>query len=389
MTEGFTAELVLVAMVMGALCLLIAMRHLSPFSATLLTVVRISIPLVYFAYYFDGEWCILDDLVYYTDADQILQEGFNPLTALFTSDGYHLLTAYCSGHHVLYTWLNIVAQYLFGPYYYANVFMNVVFTFVSAHVFSRTLGEMGFEARYRRWAEVFLLLHWDTIAWSSFINLKVIFVKMLTIIAAHAAIAYFRRRKTRHLLTFLGVSIVFFWIRFYVPFLLGAAFIGWIISQWQDPKRHLLSVGIGVLVYLALPFLPQREEAVTVGSLLYGAVRFSLTPLPWSVLPMYSYLTIPSMLHFLFALPVLFAAHGLWRSSKGARLWLIYTGVLILFYAFADELQGPRQRYQIDHIFAWAQFHFLWHMRPARSVATPRVTTIHPQLARRTVGRAA
>jgi hypothetical protein len=383
MAEGFTAELLLIAVVTGALCLLIAMRHLSPFTASLLTVVRISIPLVYFAYYFDGEWCILDDVVYYTDADRMLQEGFNPLTALFTSDGYQLLSAYSSGHHILYTWLNIVAQYIFGPHYYATIFLNVAFTFVSAHVFSRTLAEIGFEAKYRRWIEVFLLLHWDTIAWSSFINLKDIFVQTLTILAAHAAIVYFRHRQTRHLLAFAFISIVFFWIRFYVLFFLSASFIGWIITEWRDPKRHLLSAGIAGLLYVALPFLPQRDEVVTLGSLLYGAMRFSLTPLPWSVLPMYSYLTIPAIAHLAFAAPAVWGALGIWQSSKASRFWLIYAGVLIVFYAFADELQGPRQRYQIDHIFAWTQFHFLWNMRPTRAAVVPGVVSVRPQLARR------
>jgi hypothetical protein len=69
-------------------------------------------------------------------------------------------------------------------------------------------------------------------------------------------------------------------------------------------------------------------------------------------------------LHWVFFLPALCGAAWLWRESRAARLALIYLACLVGLYAITEELLGPRQRFQVAFVFAWAQFHFAWHMRP-------------------------
>ena len=107
-------------------------------------------------------------------------------------------------------------------------------------------------------------------------------------------------------------------------------------------------------------------------TLFYGVARFSLTPIPWNVEPVYEYLVIPTSLHWLSFIPALVARGYLWGESKYARLFFIYLACLVGLYAITEDLLGPRQRFQVAFLFAWAQFHFAWKMKPAGIVAATR-----------------
>ncbi len=364
MFEGFTTDLVVLAFCAGGASALIAARELPLSLALALAAIRVSVPLIYFAAYFDGTWNVGDDFVYFAQGGELLNCGYNPLSVLLHSDGWEYLHSLSQGHHVLYGWWNLLAMTLFGEHYYSPVFLNVVVTFVGGSLLARTARLLGFSHGYCLGLQVFWLLHWDLVAWSSLLNIKDVLVQTLTIAILFCLVSYVHRRKLRYLVGFLMVAQLFWWIRFYVPVLVLTAVMLWMMTQWNDARKYLF-IPLGAMAYyLALPMITNVSDYWQFDELLYGIVRFSLTPMPWKVEDVYGYLWLPTMLHWLSFIPALVGGAYLWNESRPARLYLIYLACLVALYAVTEELLGPRQRFQVAFVFAWAQFHFLWKMKP-------------------------
>ncbi len=102
-----------------------------------LALLKVVIPLLYFAYFFRSGWTLVDDLTYFEQARLLLLKGNNPFLILFTQDGRERLFSIAGGQHILYYWWNLLAVYLFKPVYSAPVFLNVATTFISAAILFR------------------------------------------------------------------------------------------------------------------------------------------------------------------------------------------------------------------------------------------------------------
>ena len=166
------------------------------------------------------------------------------------------------------------------------------------------------------------------------------------------------------------VFFVFFPIRWYIPALMVMAGVIWGILYLRGRQRYLLLswclIGglfiVGILGYLnswsVRPFLPYLDQLGSPA----GMIRALLSPQPWSISSEYSFLLLPSVLHWLLFLPALLGGWMLWRRSREAALLLIYLALILLLYGFIPEQQGPRHRLQVAFIIAWMQFHFFWVM---------------------------
>ena len=132
---------------------------------------RVVIVIGYFAWYYDGTWTTSDDVVYTAQGKTLIDRGETPLL-IVTPGGVETLQSIAGSNHILYTWWTLTWMWLLGAQYYAPVVANVFLTFLSAHVLARLMRELGFSSSYRRAITAFYLLHWDTIAWSSFLSFK-------------------------------------------------------------------------------------------------------------------------------------------------------------------------------------------------------------------------
>src|SRR5207245_4277617 len=203
--------------------------------------IKALIPFIFFLTFYDGRWYFLDDFIYEQQGTYLLAAGFNPLTAIATSDGRKLVVALSSGQHTMYGWWNLLAQWAFGQTYWAPVFLNVILTFVIAYATARMLEDLGFRREYVRSFVIVFLLHIEVLAWSSFVNLKDILILALTSLALRSIVVLARlwkeRRKyprsqfirvgRRHVLLFTLLTFAFYYVRFYVPFLLLAVVLLW------------------------------------------------------------------------------------------------------------------------------------------------------------------
>ena len=251
------------------------------------------------------------------------------------------------------------------------MFLNVLVTFCTGLLLGRTLDVLGVARGYRLGLQAFYLLHWEVIAWSSFVNLKDCIVQMLTVATLYCIVRFYRWRDLRSIAGFALVVFAFYWIRFYVPILILLATAIWMLWQWNDRWKYALMVPlIGTGYYYALPIISENTEQITLESIFSGTARMLGTPLPWNLVEEYSFLLLSSILHLLFLIPAIWGMWVLWRNYPMARLYIIYSMIIIVLYAVVEILMGPRHRFQIAFVFAWAQFHFLWMLRPVKQPAT-------------------
>jgi len=360
---------------------LVKFVKLSRWSALLLGVIKAAIPFVYFAYYYDRSWNLVDDVAYFMGADRLMASGQNPLLSLFTQAGRDQLMAITGGRHFLYTWWNLLALYLFGTVYSSPIFLNVATTFVSAALMFKIVRASGCDEKYAKWLSIFFLLHWDILCWSSFVNLKDTLVLMLTVVAVYSGMRFVQTRKIRHAVILAGVVFAFLWIRFYIPVLLLTCLAAWAVFVAKRFKKILLMVialaGV-LIVFPAGAF--QTFQQMHKGEWIYGPIQMALSPQPWAIVPEYSFLLIPSICHWVFFVPGLVAGVWLFRKNPAFRFAAIYLVTVVFFYGLLPDVRGVRERFQVSWVLAWVQFDFLWFSLRAvlrKRPATARIAMGH------------
>ncbi len=354
-----------------------------PGLAVLLAFLRVAIPFLYFAYFFRSGWNLLDDLDYINQAQLLMSKGNNPFLIFFTPDGREKLLYVAGGHHILYYWWNLLAVYLFGSFYSSPIFLNVGTTFVSAALLHKMARLSGRSDSYSKWLALFFLVHWDVVSWSSFVNLKDALLLMMTLATAYL-VAHLKEKKS--FVTGIGLVVflsAFYWIRFYFAELLVASAATWIAFSVKGAKKILWLGPALAGCILAFPregYTLFRQYATE--DYVYGPIRMALTPQPWRISPEYSFLLIPSILHWFFFLPCLAAAVSLWRKNQVFRLASIIAIICIIFRGLVPDLLGPRQRFPVAWVFAWLQFHAIWLTSiPARErlAPSPSLSTKAPE----------
>ena len=368
MPNELTPNLVVAALGIFLVGLAVCSRVFSTPPAILISGAKVLVPLLYFAFFFDGSWTLVDDWIYFENGQDLLKEGYDPFTILFDGESLLYLLAMSAGHHVLYNWYNLFAQWLFGEYYYSAVFLNVGLTFGAGLLLYRLALVSKFPKSYARGLFLFFLLHWELLAWSSVVNLKDTLVLLMTVALMYAGMRLAQTRKIVYAVSVVGLVFLFYWIRFYVPFTLLLSALLYLLLLRGGNGRVGLIIIVGGMVAGYSYFVGWGEVHEGFGTLnvgfgaLAGAAKMMITPRPWAISTDYSFLLLPSILNWMFFFPTLVGTTMLWRDAPHLRAMLIYLLAALLFYGAFEELLGPRQRFQLLFIYAWAQFHFAWYL---------------------------
>jgi hypothetical protein len=361
MPTELSGDLIFIALCVAALCLALAKADLPFFPALAIVTIRIGLPFAYFAWFNDGTWSAKDDKTYFDLAEDFVSRGFTPFGVFFEPQGITTMMAIANNSAFFYYWWNFMSQYFFGVHYYSPVFLNVMVTFAAGWVAFRLLARLGFSKRYRQCFLGFFLLHWDVVAWSSFMNLKDVLMMGLTVSSIYLLISMYQEFRLVKLGLMALNVFVFSWLRFYIPFLIIGVFLLWSLFRWKDRRKYfILPPGMAAAFFL-FPWRPETFlKYVQPGAFLDGLIRFPMTPQPWSVEKAYSFLYVPAVMHWVLFIPAIIGAVQLWRLSPLNSMPLMYLAAIILFYALVPEVLGPRHRVQTVFIFAWMQFHFFW-----------------------------
>lgn len=373
MAQGITSELLWIACVVWLIGFVFLRRCLGFWRAFFVASIKSLIPLGYFAFFYDKTWNFLDDITYMNAGTEMLRSGLNPWTALTTTEGLTRLAFYAEGIGILYWWWNLLAQFFFGESYYAPVFLNVAMTCLAGAGIAGLFKNMGFSKAYQRTGTIFYLLHIELLVWSSFVNLKDILVQVLLILSLNLLTGLFLRFRTSRLILLLLLQPPLMTLRFYTPVILFASAMAWLFLVWRSRWKYVLLPTLLVLFALFFPWTLIKESFIRPESFLFGVIQYPLTPQPWSIDTNYTFLILPSIIHWILFLPVIFMGLHLWQTQRLARLPLLVLIITTLLYSILPEIRGPRQRVQVSFVFIWLQFHFFWTQLTSRK-PTPTPT---------------
>jgi len=366
---GSLDSLLLASLCAGIIGFLIAVRFLPRRTAAVVAFTKAVIPFVYFRWAFDGGWQLLDDVSYFDRGKALLTAGYDPITIWFSRAGMIRIMTLAGGHHILYEWFNLLAQRLFGPYYHSAVLLNVLLTFPTAAVLYAMVRHAGFSERYARGICVFFLLHWEVVAWSSFVNLKDTLVMSMSATMLYVLMLMSDRMRPLRVVSALLLVIAFYWIRFYVPIVMAIAYTIFQLTRGRQERKRLiwrvligLGLAVAAVVYIGVEAITAQMTKLVPSplSVIEGVTRMLLSPQPWAIESHYGFLLLPSALNLIFLLPGVLGAVWLWRYARPTRLLLIYFLLVVILFAAFPEEQGPRHRVQVSFVLAWAQFHFCW-----------------------------
>lgn len=340
--------------------------NIKPGISILAAILKASVYFVYFYFFFDGTFTMLDDWTYIEGGQKLLDRGVT-FTNLFINWEYALMIG--GGQHFLYYLINTYAFMFFGEGYYAPVALNIIITVFIAYIGAKLAKKEFFLSnKSSRIFYLFLLLHPDIFAWSNVYNGKDL-VTLFFHVTLLASFSLFYKKKI-----FLAFAIgatsmyILFFLRFYVPLMFVSAFLVSLFIQKNIRFSTLLkylSVAL-IILYLiadrggvfridyALDFI--SEDFVNP---VFGLIRAMLTPIPFNTDLSYSFLNISALIHWLLFPALLVGLIRLYRlrvNNKFITFFLCYLFLFIALYAITGELQGPRHRIQLDFGIAILQF---------------------------------
>lgn len=359
------------ALVLFVILFFISLKQLkTPFFAFGVVLLKLIVPVSYFLF-----WSriypiqLVDDLNYFTCGQMAYEKIGNDFLAYFERDSLLYLGLINGGKHFGYSILNAYSFILFGENYYSPIIFNIIFSAIGAVYLSKTLSLAGVSKQMTKMFFVFVMLQWDILSWSSFLNLKDIFVFMCVTIAFYNMVKL--KVSGFKVVNILGILLACFLlttIRFYMPYfiiLVGIIFaflvnLHRIKSRFGKVLSYILVFGIIPAMFYISFMAVFRADIKEFGSLTNPAIglpRYLITPMPWSIDVNYRFLTFATFFHWATMPFSMYGFYILLRKHFYVLLpWLILCVLLGIFYGSFSTLQGPRHRLPLIGFFSLIQF---------------------------------
>lgn len=320
-----------------------------------------SIYFLYFSLFFDGSYTFLDDWSYVEGGELINQRGLT-IGSLF--DQIEYAKAIAGGDHYIYYLYNAYAMQLFGSGYYAPVALNVILTTIVARIgYWISLKNLNLEKDNADNFFIFVLFHPDILSWSTIVNCKDVLVLTLHSFSILGISLIYRKNLIVGAPLLISSLLLMNGTRFYAaPLIICSLIIAFFVRD-----RRIMFIALILLVPLLYQFAPLFVPWVSerVGnfrsyelSSSIGIFRMLVTPIPFMADAGYEFLNFSSLINIIL-LPLFIV--GFYRmtfsNNELCRFLALYVFIFIVFYGTNYELQGPRQRVQLD--LAWAIFQYV------------------------------
>lgn len=332
-----------------------------------IAIIKAFLFLLYFKF-MTVRYTFVDDDTYIDVATQMYNDGLRIYNVFsYAINSWQEFLVYFGGTHFMYQIYNLLSFQLFGPYYFSPVVLNIILTsLIGVKLYKITL-LMSQNEKLAIFTFVFFVLHWDTISWSNYLNLKDFLVQFLTINIIGVILQSYTKTIISKRKGFINVVLsvfVLLFLRYYIPvFILFSVIVFHVLYKLSPQKRKSYLLGlIPIIVFVVVRFilpsltieLSMFQEGYT--NPIVGFPRYLLTPLPFNVAEGGEFQTLASFLHWLF-IPIFII--GLFYSIKNQSIYVrfivVYLVILSLFYGSFLELQGPRHRIQIHFILIYFQ----------------------------------
>ena len=333
-------------------------------TAVIVATLKSLLVLSYFTIWSDGSWFIGgDDNSYFNTGLLLLESGNNPLEVWFSPVGrYHLVEhPIIAGYH----WWNMLWMYFFGPEYGVVVMANMATTFLAGIFVYKIAQELGCKGSYAAALCVFFLLHWDVLAWSSFLNIKEPLVAALMSINIWAFLKL-EKGQWWAVGPYLLALAALLWIRFYLPALLisAAAAYLFIFSQRRLLLLPVISLGLGVVLwkYWVTLSLVERLVVFDLQVFVRHFAKAVWSPLPWNVTDPALYLVVSSALNLIsrpLGILAIFLVFYLNQVRSVAFIGLVLLAGYV-FYSLVPPIASARHLAPFNWLLIGFEFHIGW-----------------------------
>ena len=332
--------------------------------AVFLMMAKLSVVLLYFCVFVDGTWFYGgDDMGFFERGLKLYETGRNPLTIWTHHEAYYLKVATPSLSLIYFH--NFFAMWCFGPYYHSAVFLNLILSAGTVVVLSKILTNIFGQRAPVKLFVVFASLHWTTIAWHSFLNLKEPLVAFLLAGMVYLVLEL-RLRKIVPIAGLLVAGVLASRIRFYLPiFVVGGVFlsqIGLLVHQLRRNPLVIIGLFLGFSLFAGV-FLNSEirllMKLADIPGFPYGLAHFTLQPAPWKITEPAGYLLLPAVIHWVMLLPAIIGAHRIWVTGAGGRIIVGTVLAGLIFYGLVPVIASTRHRMPLDMIVILFHFVFL------------------------------
>ena len=328
---------------------------------------------IYFYFYYSADYHFYDDVVYFVISKEQF-EAIGPIKIFFNISNAQSLIG---TNHIAY-WIYVyLSGILFGFYYFSAVFCNIILSLLSSYILYLTLIRLNFSKIFCSLFFLFTVIHWETIAWTSFVSSKEPLV-YFTIVLTFYNLVLIKVNKKINIINLIYISfalIIVSQIRTYILIFLLVIFSFYAIFLIKLPKqkiyRLLLFLTPTIIIptfvyinfeaiYFSLNFAYisiTNNQSIDYANIPYGIAKFLLTPNPLNISSNYGFYYLPAFLHILFIPFVLLGSvMMLKRENLPLICYLILFITIVIFYSMFPEIQGARQRYQISMVIIFMQF---------------------------------
>ena len=347
-------------------------RYMSLWANILICTVKISIPTAYF-YFYGPRWTPYDGVLYNSIATELLEEGHSPLSLFFE---WRFLISYVDSFHITAYWWAALAQSIFGQYYFAPVYLNIILTAVIGIYTLFILTKSGMSEAYSTYFLYFFSVHWSVLTWSSFVYIKGIYITLFIVayfyhfISLYEAILTNRGRSIilYNITILASIIVLLIFSRFYVIALLLSSSVAWLIlkARWEVTLIALLFCGLPLyfVIDYGLNYAIRGGflDAISVTSITTTTLRVILTPRPWGLNPEFIFLFVSSIFHWLFIIPATLFGMRLVVRNESVQLLFIFLLSYVAFYSIFNDFASVRTRVQVLFILALFQYHFLYQI---------------------------
>lgn len=362
------SDLLITAFVTLLIGFIILMRYFSITASFLIIFIKVIIPFIYFLVA-ERPWTPYDGETFQRVALELLNQGHTPWSLLFKWD---YLVDHVNSIHATPYWWNVLGQYLFGPYYFSPVFLNIILTLFIGIYLMFILSYAGFSEKYCKYYLAFFVIHWDVLVWSSFINIKGVLVTLLVVMYFYSLIRIVsdhRDGKSKyHVIWLMCILYIIYWSRFYIIAILIASTVLWLFieSEVSFNKMSLLGGTISFVGITSFGFQMARGtgyfNTVDFVNIITSVPRVILSPRPWAIQSEFSFLIVPAIFHWIFLIPAIIGFFRITPINKNIRLLSIYVVMFIGFYSLFSGLSSVRMRFQIIFVIILFQYHFIWEL---------------------------
>lgn len=337
------------------------MTILRPPTAALLAAVRAGIFFVHHELGVWGPWRLEDDVTYLNQGQSLADSQLSLWAPLLSAEGRELAVTIASSRHYIFGFMNSLAIEAIGPFYWAPVAMNVILSIGAGVALFLLASRLGFRRDFAAVLSSAYVLYPPVVAWSTFVNLKDTAVSLLVIVTFYFVVKLVtqdsRWGRIWSVVTLLLLLLIWYGLRLYIPFLVGASVAFAFSRRLPRPWTGLVTVVVGACTYVGADLLLAREGYdVTLGLASMGNfIRGLMTPQPWSIVDSYSFLIIPSLVHWILLPFFLLGIIALYRLPTWGPVLVAFTVFTLLIGVVAPAMQGPRQRFQIEFILIACQ----------------------------------